>query len=148
MSISNWGSSISGSSNWGMSISNWGSSISNWGSSNNWGSNLNWLLVDVSLSGNFLMDIRFSSNFFINIGLSSNFLMDVWLSSWVEVSIGNRGIINSSISSSNWGSSISHWLSCICNWGSSSNGSYWLSSSVSIRIWVSITIIGSWDDSS
>merc|ERR1719147_421369 len=140
-----------------MSVSNWGSSISNWGSSNNWG-NLNWLLVNVRLSSNFLMDIRLSSDLFmdirlsfnlgINIWLSSDFLMDIWLSSWVEVSIGNRGIINSSISSSNWGSSISHWLSCICNWGSSSNGGYWLSSSVSIRIWVSITIIGSWDDSS
>merc|ERR1719367_1799779 len=104
------------------------------------------------------MDIRFSSDILVDVSLSSNLVMDIWLSgelginiglsSWVEVSIGNRGIINSSISSSNWGSSIGHWLSCICNWGSSSNGGYWLSSSVSIRIWVSITIIGSWDDSS
>merc|ERR1711872_233455 len=147
-----------------MSIGNWGSSVRNWGSSNNWGSNLNWLFVDVRLSGDFLMDIglssnlginiRLSSDFLMDIGLSSNFLMDirlssdlfmdVWLSSWVEVSIGNRGIINSSISSSNWGSSISHWLSSICT----SNGGYWLSSSISISIWISIAIIGSWDNSS
>merc|ERR1712026_126960 len=126
-----------------MSISNWGSSISNWGSSNNWG-NLNWLLVDIGLSGDLFMDIWLSSDLGINIRLSSDFLMDIWLSSWVEVSIGNRGIINSSISSSNWGSSISHWLSSICT----SNGGYWLSSGISISIWISIAIIGSWDNSS
>merc|ERR1712018_754034 len=121
-----------------MSIGNWSMGISNWGS------NLNWLLVDVSPSSNLLMDIWLSFNLGINIGLSSNFLMDVWLSSWVEVSISNRGIINSSISSSNRGSSISYWLSSICT----SNGGYWLSSGISIRVWISIAIIGSWDDSS
>merc|ERR1712113_1320373 len=80
-------------------------------------------LMDVWLSSDLLMDIRFSSNLGINVWLSSDFLMDVWLSSWVQVSISNRGIINSGIDSANWGSSIS---------------GNWSSSCVSIGIWVSI----------
>merc|ERR1719228_2413559 len=95
-------------------------------------------LMDIGLSGDLFMDVWLSSNLGINIRLSSDFLMDtrlswdilmdIWLSSWVEVSIGNGGIINSSISSSNRGSSICNWLRSICNWGSSSNVGYWLGS--------------------
>merc|ERR1712227_341371 len=102
--------------------------------------------MDIRLSSDFLMDIRLSSNLDINVWLSGDFLMDVWLSSWVQVSISNRGIINSSIDSTNWGSSIGYWGS---NWGSSISGSSnWSSSCVSIGIWVSIAIVGSWDNSS
>merc|ERR1712227_324437 len=96
------------------------------------------------------MDIRLSSNLDINVWLSSDFLMDIWLSSdllmdvrlssWVQVSISNRGIINSSIDSANWGSSIGY-----CG---SSNSGNWSSSCVSIGIWVSIAIVGSWGNSS
>merc|ERR1719219_293185 len=104
-------------------------------------------LMDISLSSDLLMDIRLSSDLGINIWLSSNFLMDVWLSSWVQVSISNRGIINSCIDSTNWGSSIGYWGSSIGSWGSS-NMCNWSSSCVSIGIWVSIAIVGSWDNSS
>merc|ERR1719422_1253740 len=106
--------------------------------------------MDIGLSSNLLMNIRFSSDLFINVWLSSNFLMDVWLSSdflmdiwlssWVQVSISNRGIINSGIDTTNWGSSIG-------SWGSSNMGN-WGSSCVSIGIWVSIAIVGSWDNCS
>merc|ERR1719445_3021443 len=89
-------------------------------------------LMDVWLSSDLLMDIRLSSNLGINVWLGSNFLMDIWLSSWVQVSISNRGIINSSIDTTNWCSSIG----------------YWGSSIVSIGIWVSIAIVGSWDNCS
>merc|ERR1711923_244756 len=97
-------------------------------------------LMDVWLSSDFLMDIRLSSNLDINVWLSSDFLMDIWLSSWVQVSISNRGIINSGMDSAYWGSSIG-------SWGSSNSGN-WSSSCVSIGIWVSIAIVGSWDNSS
>merc|ERR1719410_134875 len=104
-------------------------------------------LMDIWLSSDLLMDIRFSSNLGINVWLSSDFLMDVWLSSWVQVSISKRGIINSGIDSANWGSSIGYWGSSIGSWGSSNSGN-WSSSCVSIGIWVSIAIVGSWDNSS
>merc|ERR1712147_396778 len=138
-------------------------SISNGSSSNDWGSN--WLNVDVRLSrdlliniwlsgdldinvwlsSDLLMDISFSLNLGINIWLSSDLLMDIrlsfnldiniWLGKRVQVSICYRGIVTSSIDSSNWGMSISNGLSSITIsiWTSSiCSVSYGSSSSVSI----------------
>merc|ERR1719312_193497 len=103
--------------------------------------------MDIRLSSNLDINVWLSSDFLMDIWLSSDFLMDVWLSSWVQVSISNRGIINSGIDSANWGSSIGYWGSSIGSWGSSNSGN-WSSSCVSIGIWVSIAIVGSWDNSS
>merc|ERR1712112_547392 len=103
--------------------------------------------MDVWLSSDFLMDVGLSSDLLMNIRLGGDFLMDIWLSSWVQVSISNRGIINSGIDTTNWCSSIGYWGSSISSWGSSNMGN-WGSSCVSIGIWVSIAIVGSWDNCS
>merc|ERR1719295_1568785 len=106
------------------------------------GSNLD---INVRLSSDFLMDIRLSLNLDINIWLSCNFCMHIRLSSRVKVSISNRCIINSSISSGNWGGNSSNWLSCITiSIGASCIGSssYRCSSSIAIGSRVGITSWG------
>merc|ERR1719295_2455749 len=103
------------------------------------------LLMDIGLSSNFLMDVRLSLNLDINIWLSCNFCMYIRLSSRVKISISNRCIINSSISSGNWGGNSSNWLSCITiSIGASCIGSssYRCSSSIAIGSRVGITSWG------
>merc|ERR1719244_543271 len=80
--------------------------------------------INVRFSSDLLMHIGYGSNLLMDIGLSCNFCMYIRLSSGVKVSISNRCIINSSISSGYWGSNSSNWLSCITiSIGTSSIGS-------------------------
>ena len=75
------------------------------------------------------------------IQVGSSGLSHSWFISWDDSSIGmgNKSIV----SWGNWNS----WDSSIGSWGSSNSGN-WSSSCVSIGIWVSIAIVGSWDNSS
>merc|ERR1712106_469812 len=147
-SITNRGSSIThrGSSiSWGSSI---GSSIgSNWSSSNKGGlDRLNMdvrlsrnldiniglggdLLVDVGLSSILLVDVRLSSILLVDVRPSWDLGMKVGLSGWVEVGIGHRGVISSSIqttSNSNRSGSVTSGYRA--SWESSISGSIGIAS--------------------
>merc|ERR1719393_1222994 len=69
--------------------------------------------MDVGLSSDFLVNIGLSGDLLVDVGLSSDLNVDIGFSNGVGLGVGNRGIISSSIDSSNRGIGSSKGLSSI-----------------------------------
>merc|ERR1712106_935277 len=102
--------------------------------------------------GDLLMDIRLSSNLSINIFLSGNTSMDIRLSSRVQVSIGYRWVIDSSIQTTISNRSMGKMRSNSLNGSNTTITSIDTKGSssvaIDIRVGTGTSSISSWEDGS